>query len=85
MDAVAQMRFEIYDENGEGPEPRSGFVVAMSEMPKCDFCEEEARFDFMANLRPGGGPWAYACREHYFKHRAYPMLGVGFGQRLVPR
>jgi hypothetical protein len=57
-----------------------GLVVAMTELPKCNFCAETAHFDFVTKAA-----WAYGCSQHYFQHRAYTSLGVGKGQRLVVR
>jgi hypothetical protein len=63
------------------PDPVPGLVVAVRELPKCNFCEETAHFDFATKA----GPWAFGCSYHYFKYRAVANLGVGKGQRLVVR
>lgn len=52
-------------------------------LPNCDFCPKEkprkARYDFKTNW----GPWANACSIHFSTNRATPILGTGFGQRLI--
>ena len=37
-------------------------LVQLAEMPKCDFCSEEASFDGKTQM----GPWAYTCEAHFF-------------------
>jgi len=51
--------------------------VVVTELPKCDFCDEKARYD----AKLPSGPWAYLCETHYFAHGC--RLGLGKGQRLV--
>lgn len=48
-------------------------------LPKCDFCDEVAGYDFRTSMRP----WAYGCEKHWIEHRAEPILGLGIGQKLV--
>ena len=59
--------------------PKPGFVVVIHELPDCNFCGEQARYDFPT--RSGG--WAYGCPLHYLAYRMYPTLGVGKGQQLI--
>ena len=53
--------------------------VVVDSLPKCDFCESEARYDGKTKL----GPWGNMCEE------CFPVYGVGLGtgkgQRLVLR
>jgi|Deesub1362B_J571_1020462.scaffolds.fasta_scaffold12872_2 hypothetical protein len=51
--------------------------VVVTELPKCDLCEEVARYD----AKLPGGPWAYLCETHFFANGC--KLGLGRGQRLV--
>lgn len=57
--------------------------VVVDELPKCDFCEEPARYDSV--VRAFGGPtWGYTCPHHWRVKAARPgKLGTGIGQRLV--
>jgi hypothetical protein len=56
-----------------------GTEVKVWELPKCNFCNEKAQYDFATRI----GPWAFACERHYLQWRAYSGLGTGKGQRLV--
>ena len=72
---------------GPNPVVRPGFVVALSELPKCDFADKggcsssEAHYDFRTIF----GPWANGCYTHFRMFGASENLGVGHGQRLVVR
>ena len=56
-----------------------GKQVEVAELPKCDFCDEKARYDGKTRT----GPWAYMCPTHW---RAHGMkLGTGWGQQLISR
>lgn len=55
-----------------------GTEVEVVKAPKCDFCDEQAKYDAKTTM----GPWAYMCESHYKTHTAQ-RLGLGFGQRLV--
>lgn len=59
--------------------PRPHTEVRTARIPKCDFCPKPAQYDF----RTFRGPWAYGCLEHYRMNRAYPELGLGYGQKLI--
>lgn len=50
-------------------------------LPTCDFCGEQAEYDF----RTYGGSWANGCDRHWRRNRATEGLGTGNGQRLVLR
>lgn len=56
-----------------------GNHAIMEEIPKCDFCEEEALYDGKTKLR--GGAWAYMCPLHWMEY-GVGKLGTGFGQKL---
>lgn len=56
--------------------------VVVTELPKCDFCEQPARYDSPVVVF-GGTTWANTCPQHYRAKRATTKLGTGFGQRLV--
>jgi hypothetical protein len=51
--------------------------LIVAKLPKCNFCDEEARYDGKTIQ----GPWAYMCVEHYCKFGT--GVGLGRGQRLV--
>lgn len=56
-------------------------TVRMSEIPLCDFCNDEetrASYDFHTIF----GPWAYGCKEHWEANRAHSELGTGKGQLI---
>lgn len=51
--------------------------VKVSSLPKCQFCNERAKYDIKTLM----GPWAYVCQHHF---DAYGIgLGVGMGLRLI--
>lgn len=50
-------------------------TVQMDELPKCNFCEEQAEFDDKTKM----GSWAYMCRKHEIQY------GVGIGTKLEKR
>lgn len=49
----------------------------VSELPKCDFCDEQARYDGKTVM----GPWANMCVLHFGQYGT--GLGTGRGQELV--
>jgi len=49
----------------------------VSEYPKCDYCDEPARYD----ARTKSGAWANMCQKHFEIHGI--GLGAGRGQKLV--
>jgi len=51
--------------------------VEVLELPKCDFCEEKAKYDGKTLL----GPWGFMCEKHFQRHGI--GLGLGKGQRLL--
>ena len=52
--------------------------VELETLPKCNFCEEDARYD----AKTTKGPWAYMCERHWSFYGSQ-KLGTGKGQRLV--
>ena len=48
-----------------------------SQLPQCDFCEDEAKYD----ARTLFGPWANMC-ESDFQQYGVGKLGLGYGQSL---
>ncbi len=49
-------------------------------LPKCDFCDKKAGYDFKTKH----GPWAYGCEDCYNEHKVPGLgLGSGKGQRLI--
>jgi hypothetical protein len=58
---------------------KPGEVVAVKSLPKCNFCEAAAEYDFATRM----GPWAYGCKKHYLANRLHVLLGVGMAQRLI--
>lgn len=63
--------------------PRPGHVVAVDEIPDCDYCGQcEADWDVPTVY----GPWANLCDRCAFTIARHPgKTGVGIGQRLVLR
>lgn len=57
----------------------NGTVAYVAALPKCNFCENEALYDYKTKT----GPWAYGCQQHYEWTRLYSKLGLGKGQKLV--
>ena len=51
----------------------------MAEQLNCDFCKNQAMYDFKTKM----GPWANGCRDHYLQYRFYEELGIGKGQLLT--
>ena len=58
---------------------KDGTEVEMDELPFCDFCNAEAKYDGKTIK----GSWAYMCEECFGEHGI--GLGYGKGQRLVLR
>ena len=57
--------------------PKAHNQTDVLRLPKCDFCDDTARYDGRTAL----GPSAYMCECHF---RQYGVgLGLGKGQRLV--
>ena len=52
-------------------------TTAVSEIPVCNFCEEDAEYDGQTIF----GPWAYMCKRCFRKYGR--GLGLGQGQKLV--
>ena len=51
--------------------------VRVPQLPKCDFCSKQAKYDGKTRM----GPWAYMCPTHF---RMYGVgLGLGRGQKLI--
>ena len=43
-------------------------TVQMDELPKCQFCDEQAQYDSKTVL----GPWAYLCEKHQREYGCSP-------------
>jgi len=56
-------------------------VIPVDSLPKCNFCEKTAEFDFKTNV----GPWANGCEQHWRMYRGHRELGIGKGQLWVDR
>lgn len=56
-----------------------GTQVTVTKLPKCNFCDRDAEYDF----RTYRGPWANGCEFHWKEWRATDQLGTGHGQKLV--
>lgn len=56
---------------------RSNTETVVKELPKCDFCEQKARYNGKTKMKP----WAYMCAVHFGEHGI--GLGLGMGQKLV--
>jgi hypothetical protein len=52
--------------------------VAVTELPQCDFCGEQAEYDAKTNF----GAWANVCQQDFDNYTS-GQLGLGVGQRLV--
>lgn len=61
--------------------PEPGEIVVVSEIPKCNFCDELGPYDFPTRL----GPWANGCETHWKQYRVSPSLGVGKGQLWITK
>ena len=64
----------------------TGYTTVVQQLPTCDVCksqfnETEARFDGRLGVRADGGPWGYACFQHFLDLEM--KLGVGRGQLLI--
>ena len=60
--------------------PKPDTTVEVSNLPSCDFCGEDAWYDFKTKI---GGAWANAC-ESCFKDND-GQLGLGMGQNFILR
>jgi len=52
--------------------------VEVLKLPKCDFCDEKARYDARIPLY---AIWGYVCETHFQQFEC--KLGPGRGQRLI--
>jgi hypothetical protein len=64
--------------------PKRGEVVLVSEIPLCNFCDQEGEptlgpYDFRTRF----GAWANGCEAHWGLYRAEPGLGEGRAQLWV--
>lgn len=53
--------------------------AVVQKLPKCDFCEKNARYD----AKTFQGPWANMCHYHWIENAQYKTLGEGKGQNLI--
>lgn len=54
--------------------------TVVSALPKCDFCENKARYDLMTVF----GPWANFCEGCRTNNPIHlQVLGTGYGQYLA--
>lgn len=53
-------------------------TALVSKLPKCDFCQAEAKYD----AKTVQGPWAFMCSRHWLWHGT-GELGIGYGQKLI--
>jgi len=51
----------------------------VAQLPKCDWCDRPAHYDFKTVM----GPWGNGCEEHYLEYRESSTLGTGKGQKLI--
>lgn len=58
---------------------KKGTYAIVTTLPKCDFCDKKANYDFKTLQ----GPWANGCPNHYIQWRMFRELGIGKGQQLV--
>lgn len=52
-------------------------IATVVELPTCDFCGEQARYDAATKL----GPWAFMCQKDWLANGV--GLGLGKGQLLL--
>lgn len=64
--------------------------VNVDTLPDCDFCKHEASRSGEGTVNKaaydaasGMGPWAFMCEKHFARYGV--GLGVGRGQRLIPK
>lgn len=53
--------------------------AVVERLPKCDFCNECARYD----APTVNGPWANMCFLDWMLYRKFDSLGLGKGQNLI--
>ena len=63
--------------------PGYSVFVSRSHLPNCDICSDGTLAEYDASLPVYGGSWANVCKRHFLA--AGCTLGVGRGQRLIPR
>lgn len=54
--------------------------VIVKKLPKCNFCESDARYDAKTLMN---GSWANMCFKHWKLFAACKTLGLGKGQNLI--
>lgn len=53
-------------------------IIESHRVPKCNFCEKDAEYDFKTIYN---GMWAYGCKE-CFERLNVGGLGIGLGSEL---
>jgi hypothetical protein len=59
--------YDLVDEERLMSSPKLGDVYVDSELPKCDMCGQDARYDAIVKMNGTKGG-AYLCRDHYSEH-----------------
>lgn len=49
-------------------------IIRVAELPKCNFCNEDAKYDGPTKQ----GPWAHMCPEHNDEHGVSTIIGSEF-------
>lgn len=60
-------RYNLVDEESLLTNPSLGDVGVVSELPDCDYCGREARYDAIVEINGAKGG-AYLCGDHYLEH-----------------
>jgi hypothetical protein len=58
----------------------SGTQVLVAKLPKCDFCDQLAKYDAASRQ----GLWGYFCPVHFHQYTD-GVLGRGRGQELITK
>ena len=53
-------------------------TAKVAQLPKCDFCDERAKYDARIPLF---ATWGYVCETHFQQFDC--KLGLGNGQKLI--
>lgn len=73
--------YDLVDEERLLASPRLGDVAVVQELPKCDFCRDDARYDAVVEINGTKGG-AYLCGVHYLE-RGSGSLGASGATYLM--
>ena len=75
--------YDLVDEERLMSSPKLGDVYVDSELPKCDMCGQDARYDAIVEMNGTKGG-AYLCGDHYSEHGSGTLGASGDTYLMLP-